>query len=81
MANMIAIRAHFRARFRFRARARARARTRTRTRARARARAPITESVQLHSEVGRGLNEHNSTTGCFRLRARARFDGARTRFH
>ena len=61
MANMIAIRAHFRARFRFRARARARAR------------APITESVQLHSEVGRVLNEHNSTTGCFRLRARAPF--------
>jgi hypothetical protein len=26
----------------------------------------------LHSEVGRVSNEYNSTTGCFRLRARAR---------
>jgi hypothetical protein len=27
----------------------------------------------LHSEVGRVSNEYNSTTGCFRLRARAPF--------
>ena len=46
VANMIAIRGHFRAR----------------------ARARITGTVQLHSEVGRALNQHNSTAGCFRLR-------------
>jgi hypothetical protein len=27
----------------------------------------------LHSKVGRLSNEYNSTTGCFRLRARAPF--------
>jgi hypothetical protein len=47
VANMIAIRAHFRAR----------------------ARPRIKGTVQLHSGVARALNEHNSTTGCFRLRA------------
>ena len=59
MANMIAIVANFRAR----ARARASARTRT----------GITGTAQLHSEVGRVLNKHNTTTGRFRLRARLRF--------
>jgi hypothetical protein len=49
----------------FRARARARARTRTRT--------GITGTAQLHSEGGRVLNKHNTTTGRFRLRARLRF--------
>jgi len=41
--------------------------------ARARARARITGPVQLHSDVGLGSNEYNSTAGCFRLRARVRF--------
>jgi len=40
---------------------------------RARARVGITGAVQLHSEVGLGLTEHNTATGCFRLRARAPF--------
>ena len=53
----------------FRARARARARDRDRDRDRDR----ITGPAQLHSKVGRLSNEYNSTTGCFRLRARARF--------
>jgi hypothetical protein len=65
MANMIAIRAHSCARARDRARARARARDRDRDR--------ITGPAQLHSKVGLGSNEYNSTAGCFRLRARARF--------
>jgi hypothetical protein len=61
VANMIAMVANFRAR------ARARARTRTRTRT------GITGTAQLHSEGGRVLNKHNTTTGRFRLRARLRF--------
>jgi len=44
-----------------------------RARARARARARITGAVQLHSEVGLGLTEHNTATGRFRLRARVPF--------
>ena len=44
-----------------------------RARARARARARITGPVQLHLEVGRVSNEYKTTTGYFRLRARAPF--------
>ena len=46
---------------------------RARARARARARTGITGTAQLHSEVGRVLNKHNTTTDRFRLRARLRF--------
>ena len=52
---------------------RARARARDRDRDRDRDRARITGAVQLHSGVGLGLTEHNTATGCFRLRARAPF--------
>ena len=40
---------------------------------RARARDRITGTVLLHSDVGLGLTEHYTATGCFRLRARAPF--------
>jgi len=40
---------------------------------RARARARITGAVLLHTGVGLVLTEHNTATGCFRLRARAPF--------
>ena len=66
---MIAIRAHYRAP----APARARAPARAPARARARARAQIPGPVFLQPKLGRVLNEHHSTTGCFRLRARAPF--------
>jgi len=60
---MIAIRASFRAR----------ARARAHAHAHAHARARIARSVEMHSEVGRVFNEESSTTGSFRLRARAPF--------
>ena len=60
---MIAIRAHYRAP----------ARARARVPARAPARAQIPGPVFLQPKLGRVLNEHHSTTGCFRLRARAPF--------